>query len=582
MEESDSVNADNLDVQQEQIEVPEEQIERYEEVIIIEDQNEGDVPEAAPEIEVDVDRVDHDIPVDQEVVIVTNEEPQRDESGSRVKRRKYAEISSSPGGLSDDSIDADQKCSICLEGWSNYGDHRLCCLRCGHLFGHKCIKQWLEQFQNAQSRRCPECNTKATKKDIRILYAKKLYCLDNAEEEKLKEQLKAANIHKEQIERQLIEYKTKVKMFEYQITSMQKRIDDFENERTRRFHHSNTSSMYHDTLLLQKERSFTICERAGCRVMAYNPWHNILVTSLKTTHPLRTDHGISKIKLDTFSLMPYRSVHNGAIRDLDFQLDHPNIMLSAGFDKRVILTDIRDICREIHHYDENAQLWSCAWSREYHHYFFAGTQNGCIVKYDIRQTGTSLEIIQNPDDSSPIVSLASVPHNSHGTFRTGGLLACHLNTCYAYTVKDGIYQGNRMNLEGPFMSVRYDEKNNNCLVSCRSNTRQQHVRHYVCNVERNEEDGFQCNIVHTFHAGDAQRILSRPCHMYLQDDTLVVANNDSTSNVVLWSVSTGKEMFKLPVHNSVVDTCSFEFNNRYLAILTLEDLHLYSQKEDDR
>lgn len=139
-----------------------------------------------------------------------------------MKRRKYAEISSSPGGLSDDSIDADQKCSICLEGWSNYGEHRLCCLRCGHLFGHKCIKQWLEQFQNAQSRRCPECNTKATKKDIRILYAKKLYCLDNAEEEKLKEQLKATNIQKEQIERQLIEYKTKVRFYfkHFQTVSM--------------------------------------------------------------------------------------------------------------------------------------------------------------------------------------------------------------------------------------------------------------------------------------------------------------------------------------------------------------------------
>lgn len=130
------------------------------------------------------------------------------------------------------------------------------------------------------------------------------------------------------------------------------------------------------------------------------------------------------------------------------------------------------------------------------------------------------------------------------------------------------------------MSVRYDEKNNNCLVSCRSNSRQQHVRHYVCSVDRNEEDGFQCNVIHTFHAGDAQRILSRPCHMYLEDDTLVVANNDSTSNVVLWSVTNGKEVLKLPVHNSVVDTCSFEYYNKYLAILTLEDLHLYCHKED--
>ena len=161
-------------------------------------------------------------------------------------------------------------------------------------------------------------------------------------------------------------------------------------------------------------------------------------------------------------------------------------------------------------------------------------------------------------------------------------MACHLNTCYAYPLKDGIHQANQMNIDGPFMSVRYDEKNNNCLVSCRSSPRQPHVRHYVCNVEKNEEDGFQCNIIHTFHAGTSQKILSRPCHLYTNEDTFVVANNAMSNSVLLWSVSNGKEMFKIPVHDPVVDTCSFELDNTYLAVLTLKDLHLYSQKEDGR
>ncbi|XP_033232260.1 E3 ubiquitin-protein ligase RFWD3-like isoform X4 [Belonocnema kinseyi] len=560
-------------------EIPEnlQAVEEIEHPEIEEQENSAEAAEIDPDLEANVNRVGNDIPVDREVVIEAVEEQSVEPSS---KRRKYSDEPSSLAVLSDDSIDADQKCSICLEGWSNYGEHRLCCLRCGHLFGLKCIKQWLEQFQNAQSRRCPECNTKAAKKDIRVLYAKKLYCLDNAEEEKLKDQLKATNIQKEQVEKQLGEYKTKVKMFEYQINSMQKRIDELEFERKMNYHHSNMNPMMCLKKLLQKERSFSICQRAGCRVMAYNPWHRILVTSLKSTHPTRSDHGISKIVLDSFVSMPYRRVHNGAIRDLDFQADHPNMLLSAGFDKRVILTDIRDGCREINYYQETAQLWSCAWSKDAPHYFFAGTQNGCIVKYDVRQSVAAVDIIHNPDDRSPIVSLAAVPSNSAGAFRTGGFLACHLNTCYAYTLKDGIYQGNRMSLDGPFMSVRYDEKNNNCLVSCRSNPRRPHVRHYVCDVEKDEEDGFQCNIVHTFHAGASQKILSRPCHMYVEDDTMVVANNDSTGNVLLWSVATGKEVYKLSIHDSVVDTCSFELENRYLAILTLKDLHLYSQKED--
>ena len=208
-------------------------------------------------------------------------------------------------------------------------------------------------------------------------------------------------------------------MFEYQISNMQKRIDELEYEKSMKYHHSSHNAMQSERKLLQKERSFSICQRLGCRVMAYNPWHRILVTSLKSTHPTRSDHGISKIVLDSFMAMPYRRIHNGAIRDLDFQASHPHIMLSAGFDKRVILTDIRDGCREYQHYQENAQLWSCAWSKENPSYFFAGTQNGCIIKYDIRQLNAAVEVIQNPDDRSPIVSLAAVPPNSAGAFRTG-------------------------------------------------------------------------------------------------------------------------------------------------------------------
>lgn len=84
----------------------------------------------------------------------------------------------------DDSVCEEQKCSICLDMWSNYGDHRLCCLKCGHLFGLSCLKKWLEPLR-AADRRCPECNTKANKRDIRVLYAKKLVAMDTAELEKV-------------------------------------------------------------------------------------------------------------------------------------------------------------------------------------------------------------------------------------------------------------------------------------------------------------------------------------------------------------------------------------------------------------
>ena len=49
----------------------------------------------------------------------------------------------------------------------------------------------------ANSRRCPSCNTKATVRDIRVLYAKTLIALDTTEKDRLLEKLDAVieNFH---------------------------------------------------------------------------------------------------------------------------------------------------------------------------------------------------------------------------------------------------------------------------------------------------------------------------------------------------------------------------------------------------
>ena len=113
-----------------------------------------------------------------------------------------------------------QSCSICFEPWSNSGGHRLASLKCGHLFGlkwaahthtHKiiyflflfhpfllflifhwlllqsfsllscsCIEKWLK----GQGERCPQCNAKAKKVDIRVIFAKALSVVDTSERDR--------------------------------------------------------------------------------------------------------------------------------------------------------------------------------------------------------------------------------------------------------------------------------------------------------------------------------------------------------------------------------------------------------------
>jgi E3 ubiquitin-protein ligase RFWD3 len=83
--------------------------------------------------------------------------------------------------------------------------------------------------------------------------------------------------------------------------------------------------------------------------------------------------------------------------------------------------------------------------------------------------------------------------------------------------------------------------------------------------------------VHSFNAGNTQKLLSRPCYINLQNETMVVANNENLNKIVAWSISTGQEAFNIPISESVVDVCFFESSTIYQAILTSNRLHLYHQ-----
>lgn len=110
------------------------------------------------------------------------------------KKRKRAIITPSPKSqksekaiapvLLDDDDDG-ATCPICLDHWEMSGEHRLTSLKCGHLFGQSCIRRWLQECLTG-AKCCPSCKSKATPRDFRYLYAKKLCALDNTEAESLK------------------------------------------------------------------------------------------------------------------------------------------------------------------------------------------------------------------------------------------------------------------------------------------------------------------------------------------------------------------------------------------------------------
>ncbi|KAD4384440.1 hypothetical protein E3N88_24608 [Mikania micrantha] len=86
-------------------------------------------------------------------------------------------------------------CPICFEAWTSGGEHQICCLPCGHIYGLSCIKKWLQQSQS--SGKCPQCNNLCTCKDVRVLYASRL-CVADEELHKRMRSLEARCAYLEQ------------------------------------------------------------------------------------------------------------------------------------------------------------------------------------------------------------------------------------------------------------------------------------------------------------------------------------------------------------------------------------------------
>lgn len=112
----------------------------------------------------------------------------------------------------EESVDQSQKCPICLGAWTTTGKHRLCSLRCGHIFGYSCIKQWLKT-NNDYAERCPQCNARASLKHIRFLYANKVISLDSSELESMQKQIKKCNKKYNQMKKALAKEKKRARKY---------------------------------------------------------------------------------------------------------------------------------------------------------------------------------------------------------------------------------------------------------------------------------------------------------------------------------------------------------------------------------
>ncbi|CAF1667469.1 unnamed protein product, partial [Adineta ricciae] len=283
-------------------------------------------------------------------------------------------------------------CPICLEEWTNSGQHRLVATECGHLFGRICIEKWLRT-----SSKCPQCQSSVKKKDLRRIYCRALQVLDTSERDNA---IRERDLEKKA--RKKLAYEKAELQLAYDIIKDQLKRLQNEHDRLLKLTQGitnlgeTTEESSTDTnvappppppppINMRLETVVKIPE-GMCRVLAYASSHQWLFVTQPTNNSLYPGYGIKKISLIDGGRAPeYTTLrHTKPIRDIQL---HGDLLLSCAWDKTMRLFD----------YTRNtfnllcecaSQVWSCAWNLDDSNIIYAGLNNGRVQVFDRRQLQT--------------------------------------------------------------------------------------------------------------------------------------------------------------------------------------------------
>lgn len=492
------------------------------------------------------------------------------------------------GSPSPSSDDEGQICSICLEPWGNSGEHRLSSLKCGHLFGFACIEKWLK----GQKGKCPQCNAKATKKDIRVLYAKSLKVLDTSERDRVFNELEKEREARRRLELEHAQTKLKYELKTQLVMKLQEELNCLRtatptisgSQGINLSQSAGSSSQRKFKLIMHS--GVDVIKDSGCRVMAYNEWLCMMVISMPSQVAMFPGYGVKKLNMLDLKFERYVPIHQKQIRDLCFNPAKNDLLLSVGMDKMVKLTNI---CSNspVGSFTAEALLWSCCWNADEANQFFVGTASGSVIQYDTRKTTGPLRTIKGSGCGGPVVSMCYVPFHAQADFSNGGLIVARLKSCSFIEVNEDRVQEHPLPLEGPFTSVSFEKSTRHILVSCRPSQKHPHARHLVCELQKVNissdsaalNNVITVNTIHTFRGGTTQKVLSRSCifvNPFQEGNVLVCACDESTQSTCVWDLSTTSCVQQLKCSDTILDIFPVKSNqNDYLALLTDKTLKLY-------
>ncbi|CAG2107099.1 unnamed protein product, partial [Medioppia subpectinata] len=464
--------------------------------------------------------------------------------------------------------------------------------------GRRCIDQWLNP-KNKQNQRCPQCNYKAKRKDIRLIYARNLRALDTSERDAALEQLRKERQEREKLELDAIEDSIKLKSaleenerIKKELIDCQKRLQYFgSNSRNTEeiIKKSKTmTSLNRNVDRFQRIKEIEISCYGESRHLGYSSLFELIAVSQPNqNNQLFPGFGIKKIFLNDFKTDNI-CIHSKPIKDLEVNA-YDGTILTTSSDRTVKLTSLMSKASIIS-YNLEADAWSVSFNPKNKHEFYCGLNNGQILLFDIRMMSTHMDKLVS-EDRSPVVSLNHIQFKS-SVGDIDGILSTQFHNFSFYerihssdSLSASSFSMRKLPLDGRFSSAHFEPKLGLVLLSCRPSSKHNNVTHYVMGLKAseglNDRHIIEPEVIRRYEGGRQQIKLSRSRifnNPFNESSALVCAGDEDSKGAIVWDLSSTKYMQQLKTESTVLDISLIEninTNSYFMTALTETSIKFY-------
>lgn len=537
-------------------------------------------------------------------------------------------------GTQGEGGESSTTCMICMEEWTIGSDHRLCCLKCGHLFGRSCIERWIKE--KGTQAKCPNCNKAAKKSDLRDLWCKTVKATDTTEVCKLQQLLENerklrkadaaiafhTNLRLDMLQKDVDKLKRGIIERDEKIAKLQSVLDRYYRLRAQRLagNCNDTTEIIdidRDELELpdhiiddhiepkEMKGMFHFADKVefsstgGCRSIALCPTSALILVAQpapRGTHSMFGHFGLRKFSIlesshrDSFIPLHAKIITSIQLRPIG------DLILTSSQDKKIRLTSItNNIC--IQTYQCPFEPTCVAWSAHRDQQFYVGSGNCFVYLYDTRNTSEHIYQTSQRIANTRLLSIAA----TNGPDTLNGLLVNDSRGCQYLAVSDESeytaeqidrsiehMTSHQLPFDGLMGTVDYDKQSRLALVTTRhSPVSHKNCTHNLIRLKRTEQDEggdrVECEHVRTFMGGRSaedlrlsqSRILRHP---NLCDSVLVGACDDEARGIKLWDASDNTEYQTIKTDTFIRDMILYtpdNSNNHMLYALSERGLSTY-------